>query len=194
MNAKRLNSYFREAVEHRRIHRCGGMPFEHGKFLTTAARERPAKNILEIGTAIGYSTTCFALGRDTIFIDTIDMYADHSEIAQHYWKKFGVLNQITFHCGDAHDLVPALDTTYDIIFFDGYAPLPNLVGDFSRLLGPTGLLISSNLELPSEVITTPEYLNRLDNNGLTTSRFGDIAFSSHSLSSLDQTIQIWESL
>lgn len=189
-----LDDFYHQSVEHRRIHKCGGMPFESGFFLRDIALATHSTTILEIGTAIGYSSACFALANENIRIDTVDKNSDHESLAQEQWSIHNVSHQITFHLGDAREVLPTLDKTYDLIFFDGYAPLPELVHQYVRLGGKDTLVLSSNLELPSEHITTPEYLHELSSAGFITTQRDDMAFSSRSEATLKHCVEMWDIL
>lgn len=92
---------------------------EVAKYLEFTVRTYEIKNILEIGTAIGYSgiimaRECAKFGGKltTIEIDEIR----HKE-AQDNFKKSN-LNNINLHFGDALEVIPTLDETYDFVFMD----------------------------------------------------------------------------
>lgn len=186
-----LEQYFRDSIDHRNLHKCGGMPFENGGFLTQCVKELGNKNILEIGTAIGYSATCFALGSQTADITTIDLHQRHSDIAYGYWEKFEVSGRIKAIARPAIEVLPELNSTFDLIFFDGFAPDPNFAKHFAELVAPEGLIISSNLELPAQKMTGPKYLEKLASHGLKTIQNSDIAFSSFDLEVVNCINDLW---
>lgn len=166
--------YYEDSVEHRNVHKCGGYPYAHGQFLNDIVRRIKPKMILEIGTAIGFSAYCLAL-KNQATIYTIDMVEEHHKIANTYWTKYGVSDQITPLSGNSKDVLPKLDLKFDIIFFDGFAPDPLEVEQYIRLINNSGVIISTNLSWNE---TTPKYLQQFDLNKFFTFRADDTAFSS----------------
>jgi predicted O-methyltransferase YrrM len=49
------------------------------------------------------------------------------------------------HQGDFAEVLPGLAPGYDLAFFDGFAPTPDYLRTFQKLIRPRGVLISSNL-------------------------------------------------
>ncbi|MDE5616489.1 MAG: class I SAM-dependent methyltransferase, partial [Clostridia bacterium] len=82
--------------------------------------ERKPKRVLEIGTAIGYSSSVMALASDCV-IDTVEKDGERIKRAKELWKILGVENRINCYHGDADELL--VDTvkgkTYDFVFLDG---------------------------------------------------------------------------
>jgi predicted O-methyltransferase YrrM len=173
-----FTDYFNASTEHRKEHKCGGAPFDHGHFLTDLAADTQAKKVLEIGTAIGFSAYCFASASPDLHVTTIDLQAEHGDLAHTWWNRAGVESQITFHEGRDIDVLAELDDHYDIIFFDGFSPRPESVAHYLRLISPSGVVITSNLYLPAERDTTDEYLETLEVNDFVTYAFRDTAVSS----------------
>jgi len=80
---------------------------------------RPAR-ILEIGTFTGYSAICLARGlAEGGVMHTIDINDETLELARKYFSLAGLSERIVIHTGDARDIVPALDETFDLVFIDG---------------------------------------------------------------------------
>jgi len=79
-----------------------------------------ARNILEIGTAIGYSTLWLAraLGPGGGRITTIDLNRDRLGRALIYFQRAGLAEQITALPGDTRVILPALESKFDFIFID----------------------------------------------------------------------------
>ena len=65
--------------------------------------------------------------------------------------------------------------------------------DYIELLNNSGLLITTNLELPSKIYRVDEYLDKILKLGSTTIRFGDIAFSSKDKTKLEICKKLWGS-
>ncbi len=82
------------------------------------AAAKPA-SILEIGTAIGYSTLLLAAnmapgGR----IITLEKDADRIAVAQQFWADTEMTIPVTMIAGDAGEIIPRLTGTFDLVFID----------------------------------------------------------------------------
>ena len=90
-----------------------------GRALSLLSKIINPKYILEIGTYTGYSALCLAEG---IQVDgelhTIDVNAELYNIQRRYFDKSGYGERIIQHTGNALDIVPKLDKTFDLIFID----------------------------------------------------------------------------
>jgi predicted O-methyltransferase YrrM len=119
-----------------------------GNYLAGLVRISKARRILEIGTAIGYSTLWLARasaqtgGR----ITTIDLNIDRLTRALKYFEQAGVAERIIALAGDARAILPALDGTFDFVFIDAakgeYLEYLELV---YPLLNQGGLLVVDNV-------------------------------------------------
>lgn len=186
--------YYDMSVAHRNLHKCGGYPFENGEFLTRISDELQASKVLEIGTAAGYSAYCFAIANDNVQVDSIDMMVDHKETAEKNWARCGINNRVKCLVGKSTEVVSTLVTKnkrYDIIFFDGFSPIPEEIDHYISLLNPKGLLITTNLELASEINRVDEYLEKLSVTNMVTVNFGDTAFSSQDADVLEKCKLLW---
>lgn len=103
------------------------------------------KKILEIGTAIGYSSICMSYF-SKCKIDTIERDDDMYNISTANIKEFGLEDYITVHHNDALEIDLNELSTYDIIFIDA-AKAQNIkfFEKFSPLLNEGGLIITDNL-------------------------------------------------
>ena len=113
-----------------------------GKFLEQIIMMSKAKNVLEIGTYTGYSAICMALALpDDGILHTIDINAELESMANKYFKLAGQENKIAMHIGDAQDIIPKLDTVFDLVFID--ADKHNYSNYFDLLIDklPSGALI-----------------------------------------------------
>lgn len=90
-----------------------------GRILHQLALISGAKNIFEMGSAIGYSTIWWARalgeGGRVIYTDGDRKNADE---ARGYFERAGVSNQITIKVGDALELLSEQTQPFDIIFCD----------------------------------------------------------------------------
>lgn len=91
-----------------------------GNFLSLLVKMSKAENILEIGTAIGYSTSWLAQGLEgrTGHITTIDLNVDRAKRAIEYFKRAGIEEKIEVLFGDARRILPTLKGNFDFVFVD----------------------------------------------------------------------------
>lgn len=112
------------------------------------------KKILEIGTAIGYSTIWMAraLAEDAK-ITTVELLPGRFQTSQENFQKAGVLDKIQGINGDAKEIIYELDEVYDFIFLDAAkGQYPEFLNLTSKLLKPGGLLVADNVLLNGWVI------------------------------------------
>lgn len=105
------------------------------------------QRVLEIGTAIGYSTIRIArkLSRNAV-IHTIEKSADNVAIAKDNFKKSGLENKIKLFEGDALRIMPQLQKKYDFIFLDADKEDYKRLFDYSMvLLKKGGVIFVDNL-------------------------------------------------
>lgn len=88
-------------------------------FVEITARAISAKRVLEIGMAIGYTTTHLAraVGEDGLVV-TIDPSDEMITAATSYLERAGVREQVRIERGKALDVIPQLNDTFDLIFID----------------------------------------------------------------------------
>lgn len=112
------------------------------------------KDILEVGTAIGFSALLMSeYGPKDCHITTIEKYEKRIPLAKENFKKAGKENSITLLEGDAVDILQTLDGTYDFIFMDAAkGQYINFLPDILRLLKVGGLLISDNVLQDGDII------------------------------------------
>lgn len=90
---------------------------ETGKFLHLLVKMKNPKNILEVGTSIGYSTIWMASAlRNGARLTTVDYSQDREEIAKKFFKR-AKLN-IKIIEGDALGVIPRLKEKFDVVFLD----------------------------------------------------------------------------
>ncbi|MCJ1656214.1 O-methyltransferase [Staphylococcus sp. NRL 16/872] len=110
-------------------------------------RIHQAKNILEIGTAIGYSSMQFASISEDISITTIERDEDMIQQAKSNFEKFGYNKQIRLIEGNALEQYTNVDDQeYDIIFIDAAkAQSKKFFELYTPLLKKGGLVITDNV-------------------------------------------------
>lgn len=114
-------------------------------FLTKYIEENNIKNILEIGTAIGYSAIKMALVNDKIKVTTIEKDTERYLTALKNIKDFELEKRITLISGDALDV--NLEDKYDLIFIDAAkGQYIKFFEKYSKNLKKNGVIVSDNLD------------------------------------------------
>jgi predicted O-methyltransferase YrrM len=167
-----------KALWHFLDHGCGAAFFKHPQKLFELVEKQQSKNILEIGTGIGYSTYIMYLASPNSQIVTIEQEEDHVELAKNNLKDYG---QIEVILAKAEDVLAGIsDQKFDTVFYDGYAPRLFFLKQFERLLSKNGLLISANSQkkgyFQRDGSTKEEYLLGLENENIWKfeEAFGDV--------------------
>lgn len=128
---------------------------EVGQLLNLLVNITKPKKILEIGTAIGYSTICMAraLNDEEAKITSVEILPHRIEMALNNFEKAGVIDKINVINGDAKDIVPNLSESYDFIFFDAAkGQYPRFLKMAKTLLKPNGLIVADNVLINGWVI------------------------------------------
>ncbi len=104
-------------------------------------------NILEIGTAIGYSSLHFKSVSPLVFVDTIERNQDMIEKAKAFLTEYDSANQVRLLEGDALTLdLKLLKNNYDLLFIDAAkAQNQRFFERFSAFLDDDGIIITDNL-------------------------------------------------
>lgn len=114
------------------------------KMMLTATK--PA-SILEVGTAVGFSTLLMCeYGRPDLKVTTIENYEKRIPIARENFRRAGREAQICFLNGDAGEILGKLEGTYDLIFMDAAkGQYIHWLPDVLRLMHEGSILISDNV-------------------------------------------------
>ena len=115
--------------------------------------KRPQK-ILEVGTAVGYSSILMSENMpQNCRITTIENYEKRIPVAKNNFKRAGKEEVITLLEGDAMDILKELDGTYDFIFMDAAkGQYINFLPELLRLMPAGGLLISDNVLQEGDIV------------------------------------------
>lgn len=132
-----------------------------GRVLSMISKLVNPKSILELGTFTGYATLCLAEGlqKDGV-IHTIDMNEELYDFQRKYFDKSDYGHQIIQHLGNALDIIPGLETSFDLVFID--ADKPNYSNYFHLIidkLNSGGIILSDNVLWHGKVV---EELNAKD--------------------------------
>ena len=127
-----------------------------GRVLSMLSKLIRPKTILELGTFTGYSALCLAEGLDKNgVLHTIDINEELVDFQRRYFDKSDYGTQIIQHLGSALDIIPTLDTNFDLVFMD--ADKPNYINYFHQIidkLNPGGVILSDNVLWSGKVIET----------------------------------------
>lgn len=108
---------------------------------------RKIDNLLEIGTAVGYSAICFSeFLSNNGKIDTIERDLDRIAEAKINIKKVEVENKINILEGDAVEILPTLNNKYDVVFIDAAkGKYPFFLKEALRMIKPNGIIFADNV-------------------------------------------------
>ncbi|GAA3578352.1 O-methyltransferase [Snuella lapsa] len=125
-----------------------------GRLLSMISKLVNPKNILEIGTYTGYSALCLAEGmQDSGVLHTIDVNEELVDFQRKYFDKSDYGQRIFQHLGDALQIIPELDATFDLVFIDAdkenYSNYFNMIID---KLNVGGIILSDNVLWSGKVI------------------------------------------
>jgi predicted O-methyltransferase YrrM len=131
-----------------------GIPIVHwetGRLLATLCRALdPA--VLEVGTAIGYSTVHMAQQLERGRVVTLERDPERAARARLFLEDAGVADAVELVEGDALETIPALDGPFGLLFVDAAK------GEYARYielaepkLAPRALLVVDNLLMSGEV-------------------------------------------
>lgn len=125
-----------------------------GQFLRFISGMMKPKKILEIGTFTGFSAICLADGlQENGELHTLELREDDAKTAQAFFNRSQFVTQIKLHVGNALEIIPTLQHSWDIVFIDAdkisYADyykmvLPNLASG--------GLIIADNVLFHGQVL------------------------------------------
>ena len=137
--------------------RDAGLPLVQapsGRLLRTLAFAVGARNILEIGTAVGFSALWMAgaLPPEGRLI-TIELDPQRADTARANIARAGKTDQISVIVGDAMRYLHKVSGPFDLIFQDSHKPLYEPMLDrLVTLLRPAGVLVSDNVLWSGEVV------------------------------------------
>jgi predicted O-methyltransferase YrrM len=126
-----------------------------GTFLTLLSTLLQPQRILEIGTFTGYSAFCLASGlKAGGVLHTIELREEDAATANKYFEQLPDSQKIVLHIGNARQIIPDLNESWDIVFIDadktGYI-------DYYELILPSvkqnGLIIADNVLFHGQVLT-----------------------------------------
>ncbi len=125
-----------------------------GRFLSMISTILRPRYVLEIGTFTGYSALCLAEGLvPEGELHTIELRPEDAALSQAYFNRSVKKEQIHQHTGNAIDIIPQLQKTWDLVFID--ADKPGYIGYYELvmpLLRPGGLILADNVLFHGQVL------------------------------------------
>jgi len=135
-----------------------GVPIVHweaGRFLAILCRTLDPV-VLEVGTAIGYSTVHMAEQLSSGHVITLESDPDRARQARDYFERAGVTDRIELIEGDAKETIEAVPGPIDLLFVDAakdeYATYIELA---EPKLSERALLVVDNMLMSGEVAMHP---------------------------------------
>ena len=133
-----------------------------GRVLSMLSHMIKPEKVLEIGTYTGYSALCFAEGlKSGGKVITIDVNEELEDLVREYIAKAGMDDRIDYRIGDATEIIPNLNDTFDIVFIDAdkknYCNYYDLVFD---KVSQGGYIIADNVLWSGKVLEDYDTLDR----------------------------------
>ena len=144
---------------HLRPRMCSG--HLQGRLLKMFVRMIAPKAILELGTFTGYSALCLAEGiaPDGV-VHTIEIDDELEDFIRAHFDASEYGSRIVLHIGDAEQIIPTLDTRFDLVFID--ANKSDYVAYYEmamQVLNPGGFIIADNTLWDGKVVTCTEKID-----------------------------------
>jgi predicted O-methyltransferase YrrM len=147
-----------------------------GKHLVDTVRRFNVKNVLEVGTLIGYSAILIASnlpqeGR----VVTVEMKAKSAKLAEENILKAGLADKIEVHIGNALTVIPRMNGRFDMVFLDAtkdeYLEYLKLS---EHKLERGGVVFADNVKMSAHEMR--DYLDYVRNSGRYKSEYVDVVF------------------
>jgi predicted O-methyltransferase YrrM len=143
------------------------------EFLEQMVRIINPKRVLEIGTAIGYSSIRITRNlKKKSVLHTIEKSEDNAEVARDFIKKSGMEGRIKMMVGNALIIIPQLQKKYDLIFLDADKEDYKRLFDYSLILLKKGGVIfidnllwhgySASKKVPAEYKTSTKHIREFN--------------------------------
>lgn len=119
---------------------------EVANFLKLIIRSKGIKNILEIGTATGFSGVFMLSNTEEGRLTTVDINEERISEARKNFEKAGLIDRVEFLQGDGKEVIRSLEPGYDLIFIDGAKSDYKEIFERSlELLDQDGIIICDNV-------------------------------------------------
>lgn len=143
---KHLEALTRETYQKILQPRMLSGPYQ-GRVLSMISKLARPKSILEIGTFTGYSALCLAEGlQKEGTLHTIDIKEELLDFQKKHFNASPYNDAIKQHLGPALDIIPTLNTSFDLVFID--ADKKNYINYYNCIIdkmNPGGIILSDNV-------------------------------------------------
>lgn len=156
--------HIRELEEYAKINNIPIMEHDGIEFLIDYIKNNNVKNILEIGSAIGYSAIRMCLVDEKVTVTTIERDKKRYDEAIKNIKKFNLEDRITIIFDDAFNV--ELNDKFDLIFID--AAKSQYIKFFEKFkinLNNNGVIVSDNLSFHG-LVHTKEHIESRNVRGI----------------------------
>ena len=123
---------------------------ESAKFLYDYVRDNGFCNVLEVGTAIGYSGSLI-LSAGAEVLETIDINENSLQVARNVFDRLGFGSRVKIYNNDARIVLKEMVASgkkFDMIFLDGAkGQYINYLPDLKKLLYTGGVIFADNVLL-----------------------------------------------
>jgi predicted O-methyltransferase YrrM len=128
-----------------------------GQLLSFLSRMIRPTRILEIGTFTGYSAICMARGlAPGGRLITIEMNDEYEPVIREFFEKAGIAEQTDLMIGDALEILPHLEGSFDLVFLDAnkrqYSAYYDQIID---KVSPGGIILTDNVLWDGKVLQNP---------------------------------------
>lgn len=125
-----------------------------GRVLSMLSKLIRPISILEIGTYTGYATLCLCEGmQENGMVHTIDIKEELVDFQRKYFDKSPWGSQIVQHLGEAIDVIPTIETNFDLVFID--ADKENYLNYYELIvpkMNKGGIILSDNVLWSGKVV------------------------------------------
>ncbi len=145
----------RTLQDHPHAHMLSG--HVQGRFLSFISNILRPTYVLEIGTFTGYSALCLAEGLSAQGeLHTLELREEDAATSRANFSKSDKNKQIHLHLGDAREIIPTLNYSWDLVFID--ADKVSYI-DYYELIVPRlserGIILADNVLFHGEVFNEP---------------------------------------
>ena len=130
-----------------------------GRLLKMLVQMVRPHRILEIGTFAGYSALCMAEGlEEGAMLHTYEIDDELEDFTRPWLENSPYADKIMFYIGDALDLLPKMDITFDLAFVDGdKRKYIEYYEQVLKMLSPGGYIIADNTLWDGHVLEEPHH-------------------------------------
>lgn len=153
-----------------------------GKYLVDTVKRFNVKNVLEVGTLIGYSAILIALNLPQEGkVVTIEINPQSARLAKENIRKAGFADKIEVHVGNALTVIPRINDSFDMVFLDAdkdeYLEYLKLS---ENKLERGGVVFADNVKMFAHEMR--DYLDYVRNSGRYESEYVDVVFDAVEIS------------